>query len=181
MKITTIPALLKELELGTGIDGYMGLMNKMCINSSEVLKYASWSRKHYTRNLIERNSQYELLLMCWESGQHSPIHSYGDEQGWMYVIQGELVINHYFKSHDNVKMQFYKSVKLFPEKYLYVNDYLGFHSATNSSKGRTMSLHLHAGPVEGWTIYDPESNSFFNVKTTIDNPGELLKSEHGNK
>jgi hypothetical protein len=173
MKITTIPQLIKELHHGASIEGYMGLMERVHIKRSEILPYATWNKRHYTRNLIERNNDFELLLVGWEPGQKSPIHSYGDEQGWMYVVEGELVINHYFKSHGDVKMQFYKEVRLLPENYLYVNDYLGFHSVTNSSKGRTLSLHLHARPVEGWTVYDPETNAFFNVKTRIDSEGKV--------
>ena len=175
MKITTIPQLIKELQLGTGTDGYMGPMDRVHIKPSEVKKYATWNNKRYTRNLIERNNDFEIILVGWEAGQKSPIHSYGDEQGWMYVVEGEIVVNHYFKSHGEAKMQFYKEVRLLPEKYLYVNDYLGFHSVTNSSKGRTLSLHLHARPVEGWTVYDPETNAFFNVKTGIDSVAEIAK------
>ena len=74
-------------------------------------------------------------------------------------------------------MQFYKEVRLPAGRFLYVNDYLGFHSVINSSKSRTLSLHLHAGPVEGWTVYDPENNSFFNVKTTVDSEGDLTEKE----
>ena len=177
MKITTIAQLVKELEMGTGLDGYMGLMNHLSIKPEEVKRFATWNSKKYTRNLIERTSQYELLLMCWESSQKSPIHSYGDEQGWMYVVEGELMINHYFRSYGEAKMQFYKEVRLPAGRFLYVNDYLGFHSVMNSSKSRTLSLHLHAGPVEGWTVYDPDNNAFFNVKTTVDSEGDLTQKQ----
>lgn len=168
MKIATIAQLVKELEMGTGLDGYMGLMNHLAIPTEEVKPFASFSKKHYTRNLIESTSQYELLLMCWEAGQKSPIHSYGDEQGWMYVVEGELTVSHYFKSYGEAKMQFHKEVRLPHGRFLYVNDYLGFHSVINSSKSRTYSLHLHAGPVTGWTVYDPMKNEFHEAKTSID-------------
>jgi cysteine dioxygenase len=172
MRIETIESLLKELELGTGMDGYMGLMNNIKITKEEVKRYATWNNKKYTRNLIERTSQFELILMCWEPGQQSPIHSYGDEQGWMYVIEGELMVNHFFRSYGDAKMQFYKEVRLPKGKFLYVNDYLGFHSVANSSKARTWSLHLHAGPVYQWRVYDPDNNAFFDVKTAIDSNEE---------
>jgi cysteine dioxygenase len=176
MKVQTIDTLLKELEMGTGLDGYMGLMNEMRIPLEEVLPYCTWNKKRYTRNLIERTSQFEILAICWDAGQQSPIHSYGDEQGWMYVVDGELVVNHYFRSYGEAKMQFYKEVHLQKGRFLYVNDYLGFHSVANASKGRTVSLHLHAGPVSGWRVYDENNNAFFDVKTAIDSEGKLDES-----
>ncbi len=176
MKVTSIDQLIKELEMGTGLDGYMGLMNHLSIPLEEVKPYCTWNKRHYTRNLVERTSQFELIVMCWEPGQHSPIHSYGDEQGWMYTISGELNVSHYFRSYGEAKMQFYKEVRLPRGKYLYVNDYLGFHSVANASKSRTVSLHLHAGPVSGWRVYDQDNNAFFDVKTSIDSEGKLDKN-----
>lgn len=167
-KITSIKSLLNELEKGTGQDGYLGMMHKLQIPKQEVLPYCTWNNKHYTRNLLERNNDFELILMCWEPGQESLIHSYSDQEGWMFVIEGELTVNHYFKSSRGEKMQYYKEVQLRSGKFLYVNDYLGFHSATNSYQHRTISLHLHAGPVEKWKVYDPETNGFFIGKTRID-------------
>ena len=167
-KITTIKGLLHELESGTGLDGYLGLMHNLHLVKDDVLPYCSWNGNQYTRNLIEKTSQFELILMCWEPHQSSPIHSYNNEQGWMYVVDGNLTINHYFESFGDAKMQYYKEVNLQKGRFLYVNDYLGFHSVSNTSQARTISLHLHAGPVEKWKVYDPKSNAYFKVDTRID-------------
>lgn len=167
-KITSLKSLLQELDCGTGLDGYLGLMHNLRLSKEEVLPYCTWNSQHYTRNLVAKTSQFELIIMCWEPGQSSPIHSYNNEQGWMYVVDGQLNINHYFESYGEAKMQYYKEVQLHKGAFLYVNDYLGFHSAINATQARTISLHLHAGPVEKWKVYDPKSNAYFKTKTRID-------------
>ncbi len=172
-KITTLKSLIHELECGTGLDGYIGLMNKLRLTREEVEAYCTWNDKNYTRNLLEQTSQYELILMCWEPGQASLIHSFSNQEGWMFVVDGELTVNHYFESVGKKKMELYKEVKIPASQYLYVNDYLGFHSVSNSNQGRTISLHLHAGPVDKWKVYDPETNAFFVGKTRIDHEFKL--------
>ena len=161
VEINTLQDLLSELRTGTELDGYFGVMPRLDMSKKEVKEFCTWDRSHYTRNLIEQTDDFELLLVCWEAGQKSLIHSYYDQQGWMYVIDGELVVNHFFESQGEEKMRFYKEVHVKKGRFLYVNDYLGFHSVINASKGRTISLHLHAKPVEKWKVYDPENNSFF--------------------
>ncbi|MGH9352523.1 MAG: hypothetical protein ACRD2G_10235, partial [Terriglobia bacterium] len=37
--------------------------------------YLYFCSDHYTRNLIQRTSLYDLLAICWEIGQQSPIHN----------------------------------------------------------------------------------------------------------
>lgn len=173
--ITSLKELVHELEMGSGLEGYLGLMHRLKLTKKEVKGLCSWNSKKYTRNLIERNNDYELILMCWEPGQKSLIHSYYDQQGWMYVIEGDLVVNHFFESHGEKKMQFYKEIHVKDGRFLYVNDYLGFHSVMNASKGRTVSLHLHAGPVDKWKVYDPDNNAFFIGKTNYDTQLDLQK------
>jgi cysteine dioxygenase len=42
----------------------------------------------YQRNLIHFAEHYEVLVLCWRSGQHSPIHDHGESTCCVLVVEG---------------------------------------------------------------------------------------------
>ena len=161
--ITSIDQLLLDIELGTGYDGYLSLVEHIKIDKDEVDHLCSWNPDHYTRKLLFRDSSVEVILMCWEPGQQSPIHNYDFQEGWVYTVHGKVTVDHYFECHLDNKMDHFKSIDVQTGKYLYLNDYIGFHRVKNASKERAISIHIHAGPVLNWKVYDPATNSFYNL------------------
>lgn len=60
------------------------------VDSSSLTPYIYWSEKFYTRNLIHRDDNFEVMALCWEKGQVSRIHDHADQNCWMSVIAGTL-------------------------------------------------------------------------------------------
>lgn len=60
------------------------------VDVQSIEKYLFWSDKFYTRNLIYKNHQFEMMAICWESGQVSRIHNHSDQRCWMTVPVGRL-------------------------------------------------------------------------------------------
>ena len=52
--------------------------------------FCSWSESTYTRNCIFENERFELILICWQSSQKTPIHDHGGEECWVKFIDGEF-------------------------------------------------------------------------------------------
>jgi cysteine dioxygenase len=52
--------------------------------------YRLFTGKKYARNLIARGEHAELLMLCWHSGQRTPIHDHGGSIGVVMVIEGSL-------------------------------------------------------------------------------------------
>ena len=52
--------------------------------------YRLFSKRKYARNLIARSSYAELLMLCWRSGQRTPIHDHGGSIGVVMVAEGCL-------------------------------------------------------------------------------------------
>ena len=48
-------------------------------DNNDWLEYVNFDDKTYKRNLIFKNSKYEILLICWKPGQLSKIH----DQKWV--------------------------------------------------------------------------------------------------
>jgi cysteine dioxygenase len=62
----------------------------------EVLApYIFWRESSYTRNLIYQDNLFEVMVICWRSGQKTPVHTHNGQLGWMTVVQGETLTHHY--------------------------------------------------------------------------------------
>ncbi len=62
--------------------------NPVSVDSIEPFFF--WSEKYYTRNLIYKDERFELMAVCWESGQASAVHNHADQKCWMSVPLGKL-------------------------------------------------------------------------------------------
>ena len=49
-------------------------------------KYSHFSINTYTRNMIYKDSNFEVLLICWSPGQMAPTHGHEGEKCWFKVI-----------------------------------------------------------------------------------------------
>jgi cysteine dioxygenase len=58
------------------------------ISLDDVRPFLRFSTQHYVRNLIYSGPAYQALVLCWHSGQRSPIHDHTGSSCGVRVIQG---------------------------------------------------------------------------------------------
>ena len=137
-------------------------------------EYSSWSDECYTRNCIEENEKFELILLCWEKGQQTPIHDHGGEECWVKIINGEFKET-IFKTTESGELEVENSFVLKEDEISYMIDFMGFHSIENISDGRSMSLHLYAKPIRNCNIFDEDLKTFEMKNLQYDTICEKLK------
>ncbi|MCG8409132.1 MAG: cysteine dioxygenase family protein [Phycisphaerales bacterium] len=71
----TVPDLLEKL---AALD----------ITLDTVADYAQFSDEQYARNLVREGPWYHLLVLCWRSGQRSPIHNHAGSTCGVRVLSG---------------------------------------------------------------------------------------------
>ncbi len=54
------------------------------------LSKARFDEDRYVKILLERTAEYEIFMICWKSGQSTPIHDHPEGGCWMQVVQGAL-------------------------------------------------------------------------------------------
>jgi cysteine dioxygenase len=72
------------------------------INYDSLAPYLKWDGQHYTRNLIDKTSLYELISICWEVGQASSVHNHRDQNCWMAVPSGRLLVENYHVIQEDI-------------------------------------------------------------------------------
>src|SRR5689334_18872439 len=127
--------------------------------------YLCWDRQHYTRNLIDKCPLYELIAICWEVGQGSSIHNHKDQNCWMAVPIGRLLVQNYhvvqqdldagtcdLAPSDLVEMNVAQPCAVDPNEPV--------HKVFNPPEfnARAVSLHVYSRPFDSCVVYSLEQH-----------------------
>lgn len=156
-RIKKLTELLDLLD-SSSKDQIRSLPNRISIPLVEFESYSFFSQEHYTRNCIKRTDDYELILLCWEEGQKTPIHCHNEQECWVHVVKGEFIEKRYKELNDSLALD--HEVVVGSERLSYMNDEMGYHSLENSFKGRSYSLHLYMEPIDECRVYDSDRGTF---------------------
>jgi cysteine dioxygenase len=152
---------------------------EMLPSTDALAPYLLWSRERYTRNLIYRDSWFEVLALCWLPGQRTPIHSHNGQLGWLMVVQGELRCRNYrfVRSGGNekktpprtgydvisgrpVEVERLDSATFEADRRVAVVDrQQTTHQIENLEKSRygSVSLHVYSKPIDSCVLFDEMS------------------------
>ncbi|MEZ4857808.1 MAG: cysteine dioxygenase family protein [Flavobacteriaceae bacterium] len=159
--IYTLESLISVLE-ETHKDEYPAVMKSMRLAQSEFLPYESWKTEGYTRNCIARSAHFELVLLCWNAGDATPIHDHDGQKCWVYQVKGSISEKRYDYNHGNLTETF--CTRLHPGKLTYMKDCMGFHSLVNDSNECATTLHLYMNPID-FCGYFCDAEKVFKKKT----------------
>lgn len=144
------------------VDEVLSLLQKHHLSVDLLEPYIFFSDARYTRNLIHKTSDFELLLLCWKTGQHSPIHGHEGEKCFMRVEVGQLQFTDYQEEPPRAT-SLVKKVKTEIGKEGYIDGPAGIHQVSNVSGHDTISLHLYAKPFDQCDIFDLQTNQKIKV------------------
>jgi len=133
--------------------------------------YLTWNAQHYTRNLIDKTPQYELLAICWEVGQASSVHNHRDQNCWMAVPIGRLLVENYRVLQEDVergtcKLETADTVEMNPADPCAVDPKQPVHRVFNPRNfgERAVSLHVYSQPFDTCIVYSPENGTCGEIK-----------------
>jgi cysteine dioxygenase len=149
------------------------------IEASTLKPYLFWDRQHYTRNLIDKTALYELVAICWEIGQGSSIHNHRDQNCWMAVPIGRLMVQNYRVLFQDLKagtcsMEKTDVVEMNRDNPLAVDPAEPVHKVYNLREfgERAVSLHIYSRPFDSCDVYSDEQGTCGEIKLSY-------TSEHG--
>ncbi len=71
-------------------DNVYAFLSAHPVQVDSITKYFHWSDSCYTRNLIYKDTRFEMMAICWERGQVSRVHNHSGQRCWMTVPIGKL-------------------------------------------------------------------------------------------
>ena len=131
-------------------------MKNLQLDEGDLKDLTYFKKSNYTRNLLEKNSEFELIVLCWEKGHKTPVHDHNGSLCWTKVIEGE-VLESVYKRNLVENWRFCSPVanttNLKKGAVSFISDKVGFHSFECRSL-KAVSLHLYCYPIEYCHTYD---------------------------
>ena len=152
-------------------DRVIDFLRSALVAPDTLAPYLNWDRQHYTRNLIDKTPLYELIAICWEVGQASSVHNHQDQNCWMAVPIGKLLVQNYRSvsqdlSMGKCKLEATTTVEMDPTHPCRVDPQEPVHRVLNPREinQRAVSLHIYSRPIDSCVVYSPELGTCGQIK-----------------
>ena len=148
------------------VNEILAFLERTTVSPETLEPYLTWNRQHYTRNLIDKTPLYELIAICWDVGQVSSVHNHRDQNCWMAVPIGRLLVENFhliaqdlekgccqLTPSDSVEMNAIHPCAVDPADPV--------HRVVNSRRfgERAVSLHVYSRPFDSCVVYSPEQGT----------------------
>lgn len=87
-RLTALLEYLDGLTARASVDTLKRLLLEVDVSVEDLADYAQFHETHYRRNLVKGGEWYHLLIICWRSGQRSPIHNHAQSICGLKVLTG---------------------------------------------------------------------------------------------
>jgi cysteine dioxygenase len=143
-----------------------GFLKDAPLNPDSLAPYLTWDRQHYTRNLIDKTPLYELLAICWEVGQASSVHNHRDQNCWMAVPIGRLLVENFHVVRQDIALgtctiEIAETVEMNAAHPCAVDPLEPVHRVLNPREfsQRAVSLHVYSRPFDTCVVYSAEQGT----------------------
>lgn len=173
VSIQEFAAALRKLPAAAFFSGsaVLDLMRASRVSEESLAPYLCWDAQHYTRNLVDRTPSYELIAICWETGQFSSVHNHQGQNCWMAVPMGKLLVQNYRTVFEDpgagkCKLEPTTTVEMNPAQPCAVDPAEPVHRVFNPREfnGRAVSLHVYSQPIDSCVVYSPEKGTCGEIK-----------------
>jgi cysteine dioxygenase len=148
------------------VNEILAFLERTTVSPETLEPYLTWNRQHYTRNLIDKTPLYELIAICWEVGQVSSVHNHRDQNCWMSVPIGRLLVeNFHLIAQDLEKGRCQltpsDSREMNATHPCAVDPADPVHRVVNPRRfgERAVSLHVYSRPFDSCVVYSPEQGT----------------------
>ncbi len=86
--LTRLVDFLNALESRAPIEQLRHHLTQLDVKADDLTPFSIFGDTCYRRNLISEGPWFELLCICWKSGQRSPIHNHAGSTCGLRIIEG---------------------------------------------------------------------------------------------
>lgn len=172
-------ALLREFESDPRGARVARTLSDYTARQIDWRRFALFDEACYARNLVGRNEQFEMLLLCWNPGQESPIHNHAGQNCWMAVMEGRIEETLFSPAPGGAGPLTQGITRVYEAGRVgFINDDIALHRVRPVPGTRGITLHLYAKPIDVCNVYDPTSGRvvqsrlvYHSVEGVVTGPG----------
>ena len=109
----------------------------------------------------------ELILLCWNKKQETPIHEHGGQKCWVYQVDGEVEEKRY-QNDESGDLNVTLKINLTAGSVTYMDDEMGYHELINSENKRAMTLHIYVSPIDSCEVFCDKKEEFITKELEYD-------------
>lgn len=154
-----------------GTDQILAFLESTTVMFHTLSPYLTWDSQHYTRNLIDKTPLYEMIAICWEVGQGSSVHNHRDQNCWMAVPIGRLLVGNYRVIAQDLekgkcRLETAETLEMNATHPCAVDPKEPVHRVYNPREfnQRAVSLHVYSRPFDTCVVYSPAQGTCGEVK-----------------
>jgi cysteine dioxygenase len=178
MSIDDFVARLRTFEKGIITrDEVLDFCDGVQIRDSSLEPYLFFDDKFYTRNLIYRDPLFEVLSICWQPGQKTPVHTHNGQLCWMIMQRGNLTVVDYkwigcdhpeyqnvvgldcLAGSDHIRLDRVRETDAHTGGPILTADKIQtIHQLfnANETRERAVSIHIYSRPIDSCVAFDME-------------------------
>ncbi len=158
--LSELIGFLEGLQGRVPLDKLHRLLKGLDVCHEQLQEFTRFSDCTYRRNLICEGEWYELLCICWRSGQRSPIHNHAGSTCGLRIIQG-CATETLFESSPCGQIKAANSSD-FGEGYVCTSQDADIHQVSNlqATDCDLITLHIYSPPLrtmDTYSLLGPES------------------------
>ena len=111
----------------------------------------------YSRMLLYKCEDFELVAMRWEPGSRTPIHDHGDSRCWVVMLEGAFHVDSYNRTDeggDHATLEHTSSERVERGDLDYRLGWRELHRVMNNDSVAAYSVQLYAAPIVDYVIVD---------------------------
>jgi cysteine dioxygenase len=162
--------------------GLCDLLTQITIRPEDLQRYKNFLPEKHSRNKIFRNDMIEAMVICWNIGNRTPLHTHNGQLGWMAMIEGKLFVENFRVKACNcpenqevvgidclagatqIDMEPLATELVSPGGPLNtVDKHHTIHRISNLPEWneRAVSLHIYSRPIDSCVVFDIENQRCF--------------------
>jgi len=129
------------------------VVSRLSATPDELVRYQHWSSEKYTRTRFYDGPRFEILVLCWNEGQMSPIHDHARSICSMLVLEGAATTT-MFEVRDGALVE--EATTVLAERQL-TTVYGGDIHRVGNPKGsgqRLITIHFYLPPIAEMLVWD---------------------------
>ena len=152
-KLGSLLEYLDGLTAAADLDSTRRLLEALDITRADLGPACIFQPERYQRNMIRKTRWYELVCLCWASGQRTPIHDHAGSSCAFLVVEGIATETRF--THTPSGLICPEWTRHHETGYICASHEADIHQVANiQPPGEdTVTLHLYSPELVGYNIY----------------------------
>ncbi len=129
------------------------LLSELDLTRDDLAPVRRFDRASYQRNLVRKTEWYELVCLCWLSGQRTPIHNHAGSSCAFLVVDGVATETRFERTASGLILPAW--TKHHEPGYICASHEADIHQVANTQpEGEDLiTLHIYSPKLRGYNVF----------------------------